>query len=263
MFIPFHDEIKNRNIPYATIITIIINIVIFLLLLTLSKENLIQVYKIFGTIPYELINFKSAENIINFNREFPFFLTLITSSFIHGSPMHLIGNMLFLWIFGKRIEDDLGIILFIVFFISLGIASSYINAFTGYFELLPHYIVSSEFTPTIGASGVIAGLMGAYLLKHPKAVIDILFIFFIIRIRAYWFLVIWIFTQILSILPMGGETANNTAWFSHIGGFFFGLLLIYIIDRSRRNINKNNSQEQTENNAEKENDDDDNDNDND
>jgi membrane associated rhomboid family serine protease len=86
------------------------------------------------------------------------------------------------------------------------------------------FLVYGKFTPSIGASGVIAGCMGAYLIKYPKSIIDILFVVFVLRIRAYWFLVIWIFTQILSVLPIGGATENKLLGNAHIGGFVGGIL---------------------------------------
>jgi membrane associated rhomboid family serine protease len=231
MFIPFRDENKNHIIPYATIIIIFINIIVYLLMfLLIQEEHLIHYYRIFGSIPYEMIEFKSAESVLDFVRPFPFFFTLVTSLFIHSTPMHLIGNMLYLWIFGKRIEDYLGSLRFILFFLISGIIASYAHALINYYGfLLPEILQSSPYTPAIGASGVIAACMGAYLIKFPKSIIDFLFIFIVLRIRAYWFLIFWIFGQIISVaMPMGGATENNTAWFAHIGGFVGGIGLVML-----------------------------------
>ncbi len=249
MFIPFRDENKNHIIPYTTIILIIVNAIIYMLMFLLIKEeNLIYYYRVFGSIPYELIEFKSAESIINISRSFPFFLTPITSLFLHSTPMHLIGNMLYLWIFGKRIEDYLGSVKFIIFYIICGIFASYFHAFINYYGFLPEILKSNPFTPAIGASGVIAGCMGAYLIKYPKSIIDFLFIFLVLRIRAYWFLFFWIVGQLLNVaLPMGGAYENNTAWFAHIGGFISGAIMILLfsklfnlkVDYSDENLNSN------------------------
>lgn len=240
MFLPFRDENKNKVIPFITIILILLNVIIYIVIkFSIPEKLLSSIYMAYGTISYELIRLESAEKLLNFTRAFPFYFTILTSIFIHSSPMHLIGNMLFLWIFGKRIEENLGKIGFIIFYIICAIISSYVNALANYFNIIPQLMIGGEFIPSIGASGVVASCMGAYLIKYPKAVIDVLFIFFIIRIRAYWFLGIWILTQVLSVMPIGGETLENTAWFSHIGGFAAGIVLIKVIDLIKNAFRKN------------------------
>ncbi len=247
MFIPFrdeniNDEVNKNKIPFVTIALISINVALFIIKVVLIPSNSYGAfYRILGTIPSELIT-----GIAKVERPFPFFITLFTSIFIHSSWMHLFGNMILLWLFGKRLEKHLGIIKFILFYFLCGIISSYASAISFYYDLLPRFIVSGKDIPTIGASGAISGCMGAYLVRFPKAIIDIIFIFFPIRIRAYWFLGIWIFMQIMNVIPIGGENENNTAWFAHLGGFAGGIIIILIIDGIRAVIKKQNKESQQE-----------------
>lgn len=224
MIIPFKDEEKNSGYPVITIVIISLCLIVFTIkqfFISIPVENF---YKIFGTIPNDIITFTNS-----IERPFHPLLTIITTQFIHGDIFHLLGNLLFMWIFGKRIETTYGKPLFVIFFLLLSISSAYTGALANYFDLLPRFIIKGKYIPSIGLSGVVSGYMGAYLVKYPKAIIDILFIFIIVRIRAYWFLIFWIFTQIMSVIPMGALTENNTGWFAHIGGFFTGVILTVII----------------------------------
>lgn len=251
MFIPFRDEniegeLNKNKIPFVTIALIAINLAMFIVKVVLiPSDSFGSLYSVLGTIPSELIT-----GIPKIERPFPFFITLFTSIFVHSNWMHLFGNMILLWLFGKRLEKHLGIVKFIMFYFLCGIISSYASAFALYYDLLPRFIISGKDIPTIGASGAISGCMGAYLVRFPKAIIDIIFIFFPIRIRAYWFLGIWIFMQIMNVIPIGGETENNTAWFAHLGGFAGGIIIILIVDGIRsilkQNKHSNNDKEQEE-----------------
>jgi membrane associated rhomboid family serine protease len=142
-------------------------------------------------------------------------MTLFTSMFLHGGFLHLAGNMLYLWIFGNNIEDALGHLKFILFYVFAGLAAAV-------FQLL--YDPSST-APMIGASGAISGVLGAYLVLYPYARIKtllIIFIFFkIVELPAILLLTIWFFMQILYATSMEG-----VAWYAHIGGFIFGLLVV-------------------------------------
>ncbi|MCX5964205.1 MAG: rhomboid family intramembrane serine protease [Cyanobacteria bacterium] len=146
----------------------------------------------------------------------PEFLTLITSQFLHGGLTHLIGNMLFLWIFGNNVEDKLGRVRFLIFYLMVGVLSG-----------LTQWVFSAQsMIPGLGASGAIAGVMGAYILRFPKVSVNT-FIppFFILPIPAFAYLGIWFVQQALSSIaqPMGGQ--GGVAYWAHSGGFVFGAVL--------------------------------------
>ena len=155
--------------------------------------------------------------------EAPWYLTILTSMFLHGSLLHLGGNMLFLWIFGNNIEDSMGRARFIAFYLLGGAAAL----------ALQTVIDTSSAIPTVGASGAIAAVLGGYLLLYPRArVVTLVFIIFlitVIRLPAMVVLGLWFLLQLLPAFnqlaqPIGGE--GGVAYFAHVGGFVFGLLVI-------------------------------------
>ena len=155
-------------------------------------------------------------------------LTPLTSMFLHGSWMHLIGNMLYLWVFGNNIEDSMGRVRFLVFYLVCGIAAA-----------AAHVVVApSSPVPTVGASGAISGIMGAYLILYPTIRVR-MFIppFFVFRIRAWLVLLWWIMWQVLSGLPelstMRPEVSSGVAFWAHIGGFVAGMLLVKVFENPR------------------------------
>jgi membrane associated rhomboid family serine protease len=153
------------------------------------------------------------------------YITLITSLFLHGGFFHLLGNMWFLWIFGNNIEDIVGHFKFILFYLLGGIAASFLQI----------AVSASSMVPVIGASGAVSAILGACLLKFPRARIKtLLFIFIfitVINVPAVAFIGIWFFIQLLSSI---GRTASNVAWFAHIGGFIFGILGIWLFQKKER-----------------------------
>jgi membrane associated rhomboid family serine protease len=164
----------------------------------------------------------------------PWIASTFASMFMHGSWEHILGNMLFLWIFGNNVEDALGKVRFLVWYLAAGIAATALQTFV----TLQFGDVRAASVPNIGASGAIAGVLGAYFLLLPRAKVLTLIFFGIILIReipAIWFLGIWIGLQIwtggLSLLhPQNGD---GVAFFAHIGGFAFGLATILLVARSR------------------------------
>ena len=168
-------------------------------------------------IPSVLFNFKQLSDELAI---IPSYMTLISSMFLHGGWMHLIGNMTYLYIFGDNIEDELGKFKFIIFYISCGI-------FAGLCQALID--VNSEI-PMIGASGAISGILGAYLILFPKKDIKVFFWFFIfikvLRIPAMYVIGGWIFIQFFSL---NSSEESNIAYLAHIGGFIAGIILIIIL----------------------------------
>lgn len=226
MFIPLKDENPTSRFPYITILFIALNVLVFLFQVLSPQGLQYYAYKM-GAIPYEITHLKSVTFLISESQETlsrlspP--LTLLASMFIHGSFFHLFFNMLYLWIFGNNIEDYLGPLRFILFYLLAGVGAS-----------LAHIIFHpSSRVPMIGASGAIAGVLGAYLILYPRArVLTLVFLFFFIRIipiPAFFILGFWFIIQVLNIGAGGG-----VAWFAHIGGFLVGIALIKIYRRRKR-----------------------------
>jgi len=150
---------------------------------------------------------------------------IFSSMFLHGSWMHLIGNMLYLWIFGNNIEDYLGHIKFLIFYLFCGICATLVHVFSD---------VNSTI-PVIGASGAISGVLGAYLILYPRAKVKLLIWFGIVtilRVRASVVLIFWFVYQFLSILKSSGE-GGGVAWWAHIGGFIVGILIILLLGKKK------------------------------
>lgn len=226
MFIPLKDDNPTSRVPYVTIIFIALNAVVFFYQLFSPEGLQYFVYKM-GAIPYEITHFRALSLVMADSREplarlFPP-LALIVSTFMHGGIFHLAFNMLYLWIFGNNVEDFLGPARFILFYVLSGLGAS-----------LTHILFNpNSQVPMIGASGAIAGVLGAYLILYPQArVLTLVFLFFFIRIIAVpaaFVLGIWILIQVLNIGAGAG-----VAWFAHIGGFLIGIALIKLVTKRKK-----------------------------
>jgi membrane associated rhomboid family serine protease len=219
--IPLRDDIPSQKKPIVTTSLISVNILIFFYQVSLG-EGFEQFVLKYGAIPYQITH---GEEVTPYST-FPFPLTLFTAMFLHGGFLHLLGNMLYLWIFGDNVEDRLGHIKFLVLYLISGLGAS-----------LSHIIISPNSTlPMVGASGAIAGVLGAYLIEFPYARISTLvfFGFFVrlIRIPAFFVLGFWFILQLLYALPSSGAPiGGGVAWFAHIGGFLIGIFLSIILKR--------------------------------
>ncbi len=219
---PISDNNPTRITPYVTYALIAVNIVVFIHELTLAPPELEQFFQLYAVIPREL---SSSLSGIPVNQPVPEPLTLVTSQFLHGGFLHVAGNMLFLWIFGNNIEDRLGHIKYIIFYLACGILAA----------LAQWFFSNQSGIPSLGASGAIAGVMGAYILRFPKAQIRTLLVLgpFITfpEIPAVFFLGFWFFQQALySIASLGvptsiGMESGGIAYWAHAGGFVFGAIL--------------------------------------
>jgi membrane associated rhomboid family serine protease len=219
---PINDHNPTRITPFVTYALIGINIVVFIHELSLTPPQLDQFFHLYAVVPREL----TASFIrIPINQPVPEPLTLVTSQFLHGSFPHILGNMLFLWIFGNNIEDRLGHVKYLIFYIACGVLA----ALTQWFFSIQSGV------PALGASGAIAGVLGAYILRFPTAKIRTLvflgpFITFP-DIPAVFFLGIWFLQQTLNGLaslnvPTNiGMESGGVAYWAHIGGFVFGAIL--------------------------------------
>jgi len=218
-FFPISDENTTKTKPLISWLIISICIIIFLKYV--FEENYIkeQIFINFGMVPALLFGFSDLSPSLKVIHPF---LTILTSMFIHGGWMHLIGNMVYLYIFGDNIEEVLGKTKFIIFYLITGACAALSQAF----------LDPSSTIPMVGASGAIAGILGAYIILFPKANIKVFFwfiIFFkVINIRAIYVLGFWIIIQLISF--SGTETNNGgVAYAAHIGGFICGVILIYFL----------------------------------
>jgi membrane associated rhomboid family serine protease len=200
--IPLRDDIHSQKRPITTIALIVLNVTVFIYQLSLGKEGNAFIFT-FGMIPRDIV---TGHNLY----------TLFSSMFVHGGFFHIIGNMLYLWIFGDNVEDAFGHIGFLIMYLISGLAGSGIHILTA---------MSSKI-PTIGASGAISGVLGAYFILYPRAqVLALIPIFFFIRIMAlpaFIFLGFWFLLQLLYGSAGGG---SGVAFFAHVGGFVAGVLL--------------------------------------
>ncbi len=217
MLLPYKDDNPTRTFPFITLTIIAANISVFLyqtFLLNVQQEH--DFILKMGLIPYEITHLKDVIS----NTPIPLYLTPFTSFFMHGGLLHVGGNMLYLWIFGDNIEDALGHFRFIFFYLMCGILATSAHIISN---------PNSEI-PLVGASGAIAGVLGAYLVNFPSARIRVFvfFFFFIntIRIPAFIVLGIWFLMQLLNATAASGGIGSGVAWFAHIGGFVAGVILI-------------------------------------
>lgn len=207
--IPYKDENPTESFPFVTIGLIVLNCLVYLYELSLGNR-LVDFFYSYGAVPSEVIRFKSPHS-------------LLSSMFIHGGVLHLAGNMLYLWIFGNNIEDRLGHMRFVVFYILSGIIATYGHALSA----------PSSDIPMVGASGAVSAILGAYMLLYPTAKVHtlIFFGFFVqvVRVPAVIIIGFWVIIQFLNaLITKTAGAPSSVAWFAHIGGFLFGLLSIKI-----------------------------------
>ncbi len=226
MFVPLWDlnPVKRVRFQYVTLALILVNCAIFFFfqmgVLYLVDDHILIG---FAVIPNELVQQGFLQQpgttvpppII----AVPKGLTLVTYMFLHGNVMHLLGNMVFLWVFGDNVEDAMGHLRFLFFYLICGI-----------FAGVTHAMISSDSNvPMIGASGAVAGVIAAYLMLHPNVRLWVLVLFRLpLRVSAGFALLFWIGLQILNVVI---DTQDNTAWWAHIGGLVAGAILILFMRR--------------------------------
>ena len=208
--IPLYDTIRSRQFPFINWVLILSNAAIFWYELQLGESALQNFIFTWGLIPAELSANPSGE-----------WRTIFSSMFLHGGWFHILSNMWVLYIFGDNIEDRVGSLRYLVFYLMSGIAAAFLQIF----------VMQGSSIPMIGASGAIAGVLGAYLISYPGAriasLVPILFIFTIVDIPAVLFLIFWFISQLYSgLFAMQGSAGSGIAWWAHIGGFIFGLIMV-------------------------------------
>ena len=213
MFIPLKDDNPTLTFPIVTVGLILTNGWVFYHQITLDVVESQRFVFQWGAIPYQIITGESLYDPSGIS----VYLTLVTSMFLHGGFLHLFGNMLYLWIFGNNIEDTLGHFRFLFFYLVCGLSAALAQVLSS----------PGSTVPMIGASGAVAGVLGAYLLLFPGArVLTLLFIIIIIkliRLPALVVLGFWFFLQLMGVM---GGAISNVAFFAHIGGFAVGLILV-------------------------------------
>lgn len=210
---PLHDDRPTYTPPIVTSLLIAACVLVFLFELTLDEYTRNYFIEAFGVVPAHLT-----------------LRSLVTSMFLHGGWSHILGNMLFLWAFGKSLEDAMGHGKFLAFYLACGVIAA-----------LTHVAFNAgSHIPTVGASGAIAGVMGAYLVKFPRANIRTLIFFFFITtadIPAAFILVYWFITQLFSSwgsIAHTHVTDAGVAWFAHVGGFIAGMVLVNVMGTRQR-----------------------------
>lgn len=213
--IPLHDDNPTEITPYFTVMFIVACCLVFFWQLSLQGTDEQLIYA-FSVVPSVLVGTQKLPNELVL---IPAGLTLLTSMFLHGGWMHLLGNMLFLWIFGNNVEDAMGHLRFIIFYIVCGTVAGLAHVWAD----------PSSQIPTLGASGAISGVLGAYLLLYPQARVMVFiplgFLSRILYLPAVYVLVFWFFLQIVNS-AMSESDGAGIAWGAHIGGFVAGMVLI-------------------------------------
>lgn len=227
MLFPFRDNNPTRITPVVTIALIGFNAVVFLYQISLPRGIQEVFVYTFGMIPAVLLGGAELPPEI---AAIPPWTSVFTSMFLHGSVMHIVGNMLFLWVFGNNVEDAMGHVRFIVFYLVCGVAAALTQGFAD---------PTSE-VPMIGASGAISGVLGAYLILHPRAeVYSLLFLGIFVRILTLPAMVVlglWFLLQLISaLLARGGGEQGGVAFLAHIGGFVAGAALVTLF-RSKQAV---------------------------
>ena len=227
--IPLKDTIPSRTVPFINYTIILINLLCFLYQLSLGP-HLEKFLYAWGVVPAQFFAPLSIGHLHLSQRILPLF----TSMFLHGGWLHFLGNMLYLYIFGDNVEDRLGHARYLLFYLLCGLLAAAAHLLTNHDSRLP----------TIGASGAIAGVMGAYFFLYPYArvvtLIFIVFFFDIVEIPAFFFLAFWFIFQFLSgtIIATRDAMSGGVAWWAHIGGFLAGILLLFVfgVRRTRRRM---------------------------
>lgn len=224
--IPLRDNVPSGRFPLVNTLLIVANFIVFFHELSIGPAGLTRLIDRWGIIPARLAPLLHHPSI----GALPAYATLVSAQFIHGGWLHILGNMLFLFIFGDNVEDRMGHARYLFFYLLVGVVANAV-----------YVLVSpASAVPTIGASGAIAGVLGAYLVSYPRArvlTLIILVIFVtVVRLPAWIFLLYWFFLQVISgfaTLPSAAAAASGVAWWAHIGGFVAGALLIHLFAERR------------------------------
>ena len=248
MVFPLYDDNSDRTItPFVNYLLIAVNILVFVFLQQLGTND--KFTYAFSTVPQEIVSGRDVktpdrrvetvsgpELLIPGLQPTPFsvYLTLLFSMFMHGGIAHIAGNMLFLWIFGDNVEDRMGHVRYLIFYLVCGVLASLAHVFT---TAMLATDPSSLLVPSLGASGAISGVLGGYILLYPKRRVTVILFRFLTEVPAYVAIGIWFAFQLISGLGIlgGGSQQGGVAYAAHVGGFIAGLVLVkvFTIGRTR------------------------------
>ena len=224
--IPFRDNIPSRSFPIITVLLIAANIVAFLYEVALGRylEPFLRQY---GVVPAAVLAWPQSDVPVSVVA-----VPFITSMFLHGGWLHLIGNMWYLWIFGDNVEDRMGHIRYLIFYLVCGVLASLAHVVTtAMFAAEP----GSLLIPSLGASGAISGVLGGYILLYPRRRVTVILFRFLTEVPAYVAIGIWFVFQLISGLGMlgGGSQQGGVAYAAHVGGFVAGIVLVKVFTIGR------------------------------
>lgn len=217
--IPLQDSVRSESFPVVNTLLIAANVVVFVFEASLGAPQFEQLINLLGLVPMRFVAGPSLA-----------WPTLFTSMFLHGGWAHLISNMWALYLFGDNVEDRMGPVRYLAFYLLSGVAAGLTHVY-----LVPRFAL-----PTVGASGAVAGVLGAYFVLYPRAsVITLVPLFFLpwfVEITAFLYLGLWFLSQLWSgLLSLGSVGAfGGIAWWAHVGGFVFGMLVVNILARPYR-----------------------------
>jgi len=224
--IPFRDENPARKLAVVNLGLIMVNALVFFYMLTLNAADLdLFIYR-YSVVPWEVINTRQLPTealgqLLGTSGSLPsknVWLSLLTCMFLHSGWMHIVFNMLFLFIFGNNVEEAMGHLPYLAFYLVCGLGAS----------LLQCLVEPNSVSPILGASGAIAGVMGAYLILYPRARVLTLVFIFLVYVPAWAFIGVWIVYQIISALEDMSGMTGGVAWFAHIGGAATGMLITIV-----------------------------------
>ncbi|MGQ9512465.1 rhomboid family intramembrane serine protease [Thermodesulfitimonas sp.] len=218
--IPLRDTIRSRAFPVVTVALIAANILIFLHEASLSEVELQMLARTYGVVPA-----RDLPALIYHPLSLGTYIPFLTAMFLHGGWFHVLGNMLYLWVFGDNVEDAMGRGRFLLFYLLAGFAGS-----------LAHVLANPGTTvPTIGASGAVAGVLGAYFVSFPRSrvlsLVPIFFFITLVELPAVLFLFLWFAMQLLNGVASLAIPGQTVAWWAHIGGFLSGAVLVKFFRR--------------------------------
>jgi membrane associated rhomboid family serine protease len=223
--IPLKDMTPRQSVPFATLLLIAINVFVFIHQIALPPAAMDAFIKTYGLIPAKISLALAGQHYTMEQALFPLF----TCMFLHGGILHILGNMWFLWIFGGNVEDRFGSLPYLAFYLVCGIGS-------GISQVLFSW---GSHIPSIGASGAISGVLGAYIVFFPQSriltLVPLFIIFFLWRIPAIIFIGLWFAMQFLSgVSSLGQANVGGVAWWAHVGGFLLGMLIAGLANPSKR-----------------------------
>lgn len=221
--IPLRDSARSRRRPVVTLALVVANVYVFLQEIVLPPPALLSLFRTYGVVPAEIGPPERVVSLLADGR-LDALLPLLTATFLHGGWLHLLGNMLYLWVFADNVEDRLGRPRFLLFYLLAGVLANYAQVLAA-----PHSTV-----PLVGASGAVAGVLGAYFVTFPRsrvlALVPLGLFVTVTEVPAVVFLFLWFGLQVLSgVASLGVPVAGGVAWWAHVGGFVVGAVLVRLM----------------------------------